>query len=429
MVDKWYFERPDWYRISVDTATKVRERGFDNLDIRVSENGVSVGCRDEIRHFDRQRLDGEGKFAFADAVYRLHELCAPPRRGGASASFEELYNASLAESVKGSAYLNAATRELLDQEASGAFGAVGVELLVEKGRTIVIRPIREAPAERAGILPNDVITHIGNESTTGMALPDVVRRLRGTPGTTVTLRVQRAGQAGRKEFAIKREVVRIGNVTRDDMGGGVAHVKLRNLQAETDVELDAALRAQMQSEAGLKGLVLDLRDNPGGLLDQATTVAGMFLDRGPIMFTDGRHESQKKSYAADGKRSHLGFPIVVLVNRNTSSGSEIVAAALRDHRRAVILGTRTFGRADIQCIFPFEDGSALRLATALIRLPDGRTFQDNGIVPDILVDDLGAGNGDGPVTGGKDRVLEEGLQVLRSGRLAPSLQQQTPPGR
>ncbi|HEY5997654.1 MAG TPA: S41 family peptidase, partial [Candidatus Deferrimicrobiaceae bacterium] len=184
-----------------------------------------------------------------------------------------------------------------------------------------------------------------------------------------------------------RAIIKIKSVKAKDMGDGIGYVKLTQFQADTDSELEKALQEQIKTKAGLKGLVIDLRNNPGGLLDQAVKVSDKFVESGLIVYTDGRIENQKVKYLAHKEGTYNGFPIVVLVNAGSASASEIVSGCLQDHGRAIILGTRTFGKASVQTILPLEDGSALRLTTARYYTPNGRSIQAKGIEPDIVVND------------------------------------------
>lgn len=403
VIDKKYVEKPDWYKINIDTVSRVREKGVNYLEIRVSDNITAVGCRDYFKYYDRLSMDGEGKYEFADTIYRFYLDCDPTGNGKRKGSFDELYLSSLLDSLKRSSYLNASFFELIEQEKKKVFGSIGVELRKAGRKIIVVSTNHGSPAERAGILANDIVTKIGKESTAEMPIWDAVKRMRGEVGTEVTLFILRNGQNEPEEITLKRDIVRIESVTRKELGEGIVYVKLRSFQQYTATELDKALRAQDGSSSGLKGLVLDLRDNPGGLLDQAIKVTEMFLDSGLIVSIYGRDGRNKENFFAGKEGRYTGFPIVVLVNQDTAAGSEIVAGALQDHGRAVIIGAQTFGNSFIQSILPLPDGTGLRLTTAYFYLRDGRSIQDNGIVPDVLV----AEQGD------TDEVLESGLNVLR----------------
>lgn len=286
-----------------------------------------------------------------------------------------------------SSYMTPDMFKQMEVETKGQFGGLGIEIGVKDGILTVIAPIEDTPAYRAGLQAGDKIVRIEGESTREMTVVDAVKKLRGEPGTSVTIWVVREGFAEPKPYKITRDVIKIKSVKSKSLGGGIGYVKLNQFQADTDTELEKALQALRKEKEGLKGLVLDLRNNPGGLLDQAVKVADKFVESGLIVYTDGRVESQKFKYAAHKDGTYTGFPIVVIVNAGSASASEIVAGALQDHGRAVLLGTPTFGKGSVQTILPMEDGSALRLTTARYFTPNGTSIQAKGITPDILIGD------------------------------------------
>jgi carboxyl-terminal processing protease len=220
-----------------------------------------------------------------------------------------------------------------------------------------------------------------------MNVMDAVKRLRGEPGTKVTITIVREPYTESKPYTITRDIIKIRSVRSKYLGDGIGYVRLAQFQQDSHAEVDRAVQGFLKEKDGLKGLVLDLRNNPGGLLDQAVKIADEFIDSGLIVYTDGRVEAQKTKYAAHKEGTYTGFPIVVLVNAGSASASEIVAGALQDHGRAIVLGQRTFGKASVQTILPLDDGSALRLTTARYYTPNGRSIQAKGIEPDIVVSD------------------------------------------
>jgi carboxyl-terminal processing protease len=258
---------------------------------------------------------------------------------------------------------------------------------MKDGFLTVIAPIEDTPAARAGLQAGDRIVRIENESTKNMNVMDAVKRLRGEPGTKVTIAVVRESSPDQKAYTITRDIIKIKSVRAKYLGDGIGYIRLAQFQQDSHAEVERAIQGFLKEKDGLKGLVLDLRNNPGGLLDQAVKIADEFIDSGLIVYTDGRVEAQKTKYAAHKEGTHTGFPIVVLVNAGSASASEIVAGALQDHGRAIILGQRTFGKASVQTILPLDDGSALRLTTARYYTPNGRSIQAKGIEPDILVTD------------------------------------------
>ncbi|MGE5189778.1 MAG: S41 family peptidase [Gemmatimonadota bacterium] len=286
-----------------------------------------------------------------------------------------------------SSYLTPDMLKQVEVETKGVFGGLGIEIGVKDGVLTVIAPIEDTPAFRAGLKAGDKIVRIEKESTRDMTVTDAVKKLRGEPGTKVTISVMREGLTEPRDYTITRDIIKIRSVKSKDMGDGIAYVKLIQFQQDTSAELEKALEAAGKGKEGIRGLVLDLRNNPGGLLDQAVKVSDEFIESGLIVYTDGRIESQKYKYFAHKEGTYTAFPIVVLVNAGSASASEIVAGALQDHGRAILLGSKTFGKGSVQTILPLEDGSALRLTTARYYTPNGRSIQATGIEPDIVVRD------------------------------------------
>ncbi|MEW6721337.1 MAG: S41 family peptidase [Thermodesulfobacteriota bacterium] len=286
-----------------------------------------------------------------------------------------------------SSYLTPDMLKQVEVETKGVFGGLGIEIGVKDGFLTIIAPIEDTPAARAGLQAGDRIVRIENESSKNMNVMEAVKRLRGEPGTKVTITIVRESVPEPKVYTITRELIKIKSVKSKTFPDGIGYIRLAQFQQDSHQEVEKALQEFRKSKEGLKGLVLDLRNNPGGLLDQAVRVADEFIESGLIVYTDGRIEAQKTKYSAHKEGTHTGFPIVVLVNAGSASASEIVAGALQDHGRAIILGQQTFGKASVQTILPLEDGSALRLTTARYYTPNGRSIQARGIEPDILVDD------------------------------------------
>jgi len=286
-----------------------------------------------------------------------------------------------------SSYLTPDMLKQVEVETKGVFGGLGIEIGIKDGILTIIAPIEDTPADRAGLLAGDKIVKIEDDPTKDMTVMDAVKRLRGEPGTQVTIWVAREGASELMPFTITRDIIKIKSVKTKTLGDGIGYIKLLQFQQDSSAELEIALKERMKDKEGLRGLVLDLRNNPGGLLDQSVKVADKFIDSGLIVYTDGRIESQKFKYSAHREGTYNGFPMVVLVNAGSASASEIVAGALQDHGRAVILGMQTFGKGSVQTILPLEDGSALRLTTARYYTPNGRSIQAKGIEPDIIVGD------------------------------------------
>ena len=286
-----------------------------------------------------------------------------------------------------SAYLTPELYKELQVDTKGSFGGLGIEITNRGGVLTVVSPIEDTPAARAGIQPGDQIIKIDGEFTKDLSLADAVKKMRGPRGSKVLISVKREGVSQLLDFTLTRENIQIQSVKYKDLGDGYGYIRLTQFQERTATALDEALRAlNGGSEDKLRGLILDLRNDPGGLLSQAVKVADTFLDSGLIVYTDGRLDSQKQKYFAHKPGSHTEFPMVVLVNGGTASAAEIVAGALQDHKRALVLGTQTFGKGSVQTILPLDDQSALRLTTALYYTPSGRSIQATGIVPDIAME-------------------------------------------
>jgi len=271
-------------------------------------------------------------------------------------------------------------------ETSGSFGGLGIEITLRDDVLTVVAPIEGTPAYRAGIQPGDRILKIEGLSTKDMQLADAVKRMRGKPGSKITVTVVREGWTEPKDFLITREQIRVQSVKNNQLEPGIEYVRLRQFQEQTSNDLETALE-KYAKEGKIQGLVLDLRNNPGGLLTSAVEVTEKFLEPGKlVVYTEGRVRNQNMRFSSNAKRSFTDFPVVVLVNQGSASASEIVAGALQDYGRAVVLGTQSFGKGSVQTIIPLSDGSGLRLTTAKYFTPKGRSIHGKGITPDILVE-------------------------------------------
>jgi carboxyl-terminal processing protease len=269
-------------------------------------------------------------------------------------------------------------------ETKGSFSGVGIEISIRDKVLTVVAPIEGTPAYEAGIKAGDKIIRIEKKSTRGMTLLDAVKNIRGKKGTEVKLTIAREGEEKPLEFVITRDVIPLRSVRSLMLTPDIAYLRISNFQSKTAKDLSAALK-KLNKDRKLKGMILDLRNNPGGLLSQAIEVADLFLDSGIIVSTKGRNSSQDMQVAAKKNGIEGDYPIVVLVNGGSASASEIVAGALQDNKRALILGTKTFGKGSVQTILPLSDGSGLRLTTARYYTPSGKSIQSSGITPDIKV--------------------------------------------
>ena len=268
------------------------------------------------------------------------------------------------------------------EETEGEFGGVGIEISLEKGRPVVVAPIEGTPAFKAGLRAGDIILAVDGEDTFGKSLLEIVKKIRGKPGTRVRLTIMRKGLDKPITVEIKRAVIKIESV-KYVKHGDIGYVKLTQFQHYTSRDLRKALKDLFSQ--GVKGLVIDLRNNPGGLLSEAVKVSDLFLPEGKlIVYTKGRRD-EEKYYAKEPALVPPGMPVVVLINRGSASASEIVTGALQDHHRAIIVGEKSFGKASVQNIIPLEDGSAIKITVAYYYTPSGRLIHGKGIDPDVKV--------------------------------------------
>jgi carboxyl-terminal processing protease len=303
------------------------------------------------------------------------------------ALIENAINGMLAGLDPHSSYMNAKRFQEMQVQTRGEFGGLGIEVTMENGIVKVISPIDDTPASKAGILANDLIVEIDGQQVQGLTLEQAVDKMRGKVNTPITLTILRDGKAEPFEVKLIRDLIRLKAVKFELEGGDVGYVRISSFSEQTQEGLDAAL-ADLRAKSGgnLKGYILDLRNNPGGLLDQAISVSDTFLERGEIVSTRGRNPGESQRRIAEAGDSAAGKKVVVLINGGSASASEIVAGALQDHKRATILGTRTFGKASVQTIIPIGSQGALRLTTARYYTPSGRSIQAKGIDPDILIE-------------------------------------------
>ncbi len=288
-----------------------------------------------------------------------------------------------------SSFLDPEMYREMQVETTGSFGGLGIELTLRDDVLTVVAPIEGTPAYRAGIQPGDRIVKIEGLTTKDMQLADAVKRMRGKPGSKITISILREGWTEPRDFPIVREQIRVQSVKSADLEPGIEYVRLRQFQEQTANDLEAALEKFTKNgkNGRMQGLVLDLRNNPGGLLTSAVEVTEKFLDGGKlVVYTEGRVRNQNMRFQANAKRVFSDFPMVVLVNQGSASASEIVAGALQDWGRAVVLGTQSFGKGSVQTIIPLSDGSGLRLTTAKYYTPKGRSIHGKGITPDIIVE-------------------------------------------
>lgn len=282
-----------------------------------------------------------------------------------------------------SSYLAPDDFDDLQVSTQGEFGGLGIEITMDKDAVVIVTPYDDTPASQAGLKAGDTILAIDEESVKGWSLDEVAKRLRGEQGSNVKLSILPLDAKSPRTLTLTRDIIKVQSVRHKELRPGIGYLRISQFQAKTARDTKAALEA-LQQKAPLKGLILDLRNNPGGVLSGAVQVADLFLESGLIVYTQGRHE-ERLNYNASSGGIFLDTPMVVLVNGGSASASEIVAGALQDHGRAVLVGQRTFGKGSVQSVLPLTGDSALKLTTARYYTPKGRSIQADGIHPDIIV--------------------------------------------
>jgi len=285
-----------------------------------------------------------------------------------------------------SSFLTPEMYEEIQADAHGEFGGLGIEITVKDGALVIVSPIEDTPADVAGIKAGDIIIKINGKPTRDIGVMDAGRMMRGPKGEAITLSIQRLGATELQDFTIIRDIIQIQSVKSDLLQDHYGYVRISQFQDRTSNDLKEHLLDLRQANGGsLDGVILDLRNNPGGLLDQAVAVADLFLTQGLIVYTEGRDAEEQMTFAAQQVGTEPESPLVILINAGSASAAEIVAGALQDHDRAVILGEQSFGKGSVQTIIPLSDNSGLRLTTARYFTPSGRSIQARGISPDIVV--------------------------------------------
>lgn len=299
-----------------------------------------------------------------------------------------------------SAFMNPEVYKEVQVDTKGEFGGLGIQIGIKDNRLTVIAPIEGTPADRVGIKAGDWIIKVNDEPTKNMTLLDAVQKMRGAKGTKVTLTIQREGVAEPLVFTLTRELIKIESVKSKMLDDDIGYIRLTQFQEQTGKDLASALKKLKESE--MQSLVLDLRNNPGGLLTAALEVSEQFLSAGKMIVYTKARDGKKEEYTSSGKGGSDNYPMIVLINEGSASASEIVAGALQDWGRGVVLGTLTFGKGSVQTILPLSDGSGLRLTTAKYYTPKGRSIQNTGIEPDIVVKQPAAKRDLPPVVREKD---------------------------
>lgn len=300
---------------------------------------------------------------------------------------ESAINGMLSALDPHSSYLDTKAHRDMQVQTRGEFGGLGIEVTMEEGLVKVVAPIDETPAARAGVMPNDIITHIEEEPVQGLSLNQAVEKMRGPINSAVRLKIVRQGRKEPLELKLARETIRIRSVRYRKEGEDVGYIRVSTFNEQTFEGVKTALdklATEIPADR-LKGFVLDMRNNPGGLFDQSISVSDAFLERGEIVSTRGRNADETQRFNAKAGDMAKGKPVIVLINGGSASASEIVAGALQDHKRAIVVGTRSFGKGSVQTIIPIGSQGAIRLTTARYYTPAGKSIQAKGIEPDVVV--------------------------------------------
>ena len=299
--------------------------------------------------------------------------------------FDYAINGMLSSLDPHSAYLQADAFSDLRENTSGKFGGLGIEVGMDNGLIRVISPIDDTPAERAGIRAGDLIVSLDGDPVMGLSLAEAVEKMRGEPGSTIELEVRRGNDKDLLSFVIERAEIKVASVRTDMLHDNIGYVRITQFQEKTGRELNKAL-TKWQSSGNIDGVILDLRNNPGGVLDAAVEVVDAFISEGVIVYTKGRNPQAEMEYSATPTTAAAELPVIILINGGSASASEIVAGALQDHKRAVIVGTQSFGKGSVQSVLPLNENSAVKLTTARYFTPNDRSIQAQGIIPDIYVE-------------------------------------------
>lgn len=322
--------------------------------------------------------------AFAEVLDRIKSAYVEPVDD--KTLLESAITGMLSELDPHSSYLKPDALKELQTTTSGEFGGLGLEVGMENGFVKVTSPIDDSPAQKAGVKAGDLIIKLDDSPVKGMSLTEAVDKMRGKPGTNIVLTIVRENVREPLKITLTRAVITVKSVKSKTLEAGFAYLRIAQFQVNTGENLEAAINTLKKENPVLKGIILDLRNNPGGVLQAAVDVSDAFIDQGVIVSIKGRTPESEMKYSATNKTLARNIPVVVLVNGGSASASEIVAGALQDHKRALIMGTQTFGKGSVQTILPLPNNHAIKLTTARYYTPKGRSIQAQGITPDIIVD-------------------------------------------
>ena len=351
------------------------EGGFSDASFRKApekNSGQPPGIHEKYQPFE----------TLAKIIYFLETMYVDPDKVSSDQTISNAIEGIVAKLDPHTVRMPKTALEQLAQDTQGRFGGVGIIVSQERGKLVIISPIEDTPAMKAGIRSGDEIIRINGHPLETLKGEGAVEKMRGPPDSVLELTIKRKGEPAPLKFQLVRKVIKVRSVRSLDLSGGILYVRITSFQEDTSASLVKILQ---KNKARTQGMILDLRDNPGGLLDQSIRVVDSFIESGLIVSTVGRDPDQIEREFAHKKGSFTGFPMVVLVNEGSASASEIVAGALQDHRRALILGTRTFGKGSVQTLVPLPDGSGLKLTVARYFTPNDRSIQARGIEPDIVI--------------------------------------------
>lgn len=355
--------------------------GFSMLPAQAQDQPEPVQGQDEPRV--QQPLPLEELRTFTEIFQRIKAVYVEPVEDS------ELLENAIRGMLKGldphSNYLDPQEFGELQVHTSGEFGGLGIEVSMEEGLIRIVTPIDDTPAQKAGVKSGDLIIKLDSHSVQGMSLNDAVKLMRGKIGTDITLTILREGESKPMEIVVTRDVIQVTSVKKRLLDKQYGYLRISQFQVDTGKDLLKGMK-DLKDSADLKGFVLDLRNNPGGVLQAAVEVSDAFLTSGNIVYTEGRNSQSELRYDASKANPANDLPLIVLINGGSASASEIVAGALQDHKRGVIVGTKSFGKGSVQSVLGLTNGRGLKLTTALYYTPNGRSIQAEGIIPDILIE-------------------------------------------
>lgn len=385
--NSYIYPTDNWELLNGAIKGLQNKTGGELLASRQNDKAVAVGYREAAPlEFNKSEIDNNA-FMLMESLARLFLMVA----GDAdSAARTDIIYAAVDGMIKTldphSSLINPGDFQDMQARNDGVFRGIGIELTIKDKMLTVVSPFEGTPAFKMGLKAMDRIVKIDNVPTAGMDIMDAIGRLRGPKGSRVTLTIMRSGWDEPEDIAIARDILPLHSIRHKILEPGFAYIRITSFLSKTREDLQNTL-TMLNEEEKLKGLILDLRNNPGGLLDQAIDICDIFLDQGIIVTTKGRDRQLNRTFTARPDYEKYDFPIVVLVNAGSASGTEIVAASLQENKRSLVVGTQTFGKGSIQTVFSIKDGAALRLTTAKFYTPSGYEIQESGIYPDILADD------------------------------------------